>query len=160
MYNRCPGNFTLPIPGVNANGNVVTRLPREGLILPVPLANPNWRGGFKAIRQSGSFLTLGSDGAVSAHLGVKDEQELKSLAKTLTQSRPELEAQVSRAVEGAWRCFREGSLASAEQVLGQGAESKIFVTPTAHTWATRGWVIFTLAVAVLMLVLALRALLK
>ena len=160
IYSRCPASVPPPIQGMNRKGAVVEQLPEEGLVLPLHPVNPNWRGGLKAVRQPGSCVTLATDGTVSAHLGVKDEEELKSLPGTSTQSRPELEARVACAVERAWRCFSEGDLAAAEQMLGQGAESKIFLAPTAHTWATRGWIIFTLAVAGLMLVLALQALLK
>jgi len=122
--------------------------------------NANWRGGLKAVRRPGSFLTLSPDATVSAHLSAKDEQELKGLLASSTQSHSELEARVAGAVENAWRCFREGNVTAAEQVLGQGTESKIFIKPTSRTWATRGWMIFTLAVATWMLAMALRSLLK
>ncbi len=160
IYSQCAANIPLPLPGTNAAGVAVTQSSAEGLILPMIPVNANWRGGLKAVRQPGSFLTLSPDGTISAHLGAKDEQELKSLPATSTQTRSELESRVAGAVERAWQCFREGNLPAAEQALGQGAESKIFVRPTARSWATFGWIIFTLAVATMMLTMALRSLLK
>lgn len=155
MYRRSPVNVALPIPGVNPNGDVVAQLPRESLLLPVPLVNPNWRGGFKTLWKAGSHLTLATDGTVSARLGVKDEEELQSLTGSAIQDRSGLESQVASALECAWRCFRQGDLASAEHALGQAPESEVFVTPPARSAATWGRILFTLAAALLMLALGL-----
>jgi hypothetical protein len=100
-----------------------------------------------------SYITLGKDGKVSAHLGDKDEQALRSLPGRAISSPAELEAEVAAAVKQAWRCFREGDLPSAERALGQIPDSEVFLVPTERSKATRGWTWLTIGSATLMLVL-------
>jgi RNA polymerase sigma-70 factor (ECF subfamily) len=128
------------------------RWEEQDLTLRLTGVNHSWRG-FYYFGKSGSWITLAVDGTVSAHLGDRDERHLRSLSGHLISSRPELQTQVALAVERAWRCFREGDLAAAERAVGQVSESEVFVTPLARATSTRLYVLFTMAVVVLMLAL-------
>lgn len=73
-----------------------------------------------------SWIELGRDGAVSAHLGKRDEATMEALDKPATINIPELEAWVATTVAHAWRHFSLNQVAAAERMLGQLPEAEVF----------------------------------
>jgi hypothetical protein len=93
--------------------------------------------------------------AVAAHCGEKDRAALPALRAKPVSGTPELELQVERAVEAAWKHFREGNLPLAERTLGQVPEADVFTAPTSRSAGTRWarWILVGMAAALLLLYL-------
>jgi RNA polymerase sigma factor (sigma-70 family) len=107
-----------------------------GLMLRLPPANfSQWTGWtdmtFNWSFRKRSWICLGRDGRVTAQLGEKDRRVITKLRQGGAISHVEWETQVSAAVSTAWRKFEANDIAAAEKVLGQVAESEVFVVSPA-----------------------------
>ena len=115
----------------------------DGLILYLPAVKSpfvtTWNSIFPSVRNN-SYIALGWDGSVAARCGKKDAADLEALRSNSVSNFASLQNQVAMAVSQAWRNFREGKIAFAEQAIGQIPDAEIFVVPPARTRANR-WTI-------------------
>jgi RNA polymerase sigma-70 factor (ECF subfamily) len=100
-----------------------------------------------------SCVVLRFDGAVLAQCNETDAAELADLAPERWRDTAELETHVSGTVQEAWRSFRAGNVNEAEQLLGEIAESEVFIVPPARAAGTRWQRIFLGLVVVAMVAL-------
>ena len=116
---------------------------RAGLALRLPPVRTTFFASmatfFVSFPRGCSRITLGWDGAVTAYCGDKDGVALPASSGEPDSSTAELELQVARAVEEAWKHFRQGNVALAERTLGQVPEADVFNVPTSRSAATRRW---------------------
>jgi RNA polymerase sigma factor (sigma-70 family) len=131
------------------------RRTEDGLMLRLAPANASpWAltrsFAFLFHRMASSRLSVKRDGTVTAVLRDNDRRVLRRLRDGDLPPDQQLEYQVAAAVESAWGSFRTGDVAAAERVLGQTAESEVFVQPQAKSASTRTLRAFIIILAVLM----------
>ncbi len=115
---------------------------------------------FVPLRQQASSIYLKWDGSVSADCGSGDLSALHATEVDGLPSIADLEKQVEAAMEQAWRHFRAGHPAVAQQLLGEVMEEDVFLVPPARSKANRlqKWVLGNclIVLAGLLLLLSLR----
>jgi len=99
-----------------------------------------------------SSVVLGWDGCATARFGERDAADLAAVEPRAALDGSSLEQTVSVALTHAWRQYRCGDLAAAEQTLGQLPESSVFLVSPAKAKST-WWLRLGLgAIVVIMLV--------
>jgi RNA polymerase sigma-70 factor (ECF subfamily) len=97
----------------------------EGWIVELPEVGTHRL--FRRRQRENSQITLKWDETIAARLSDEDEVALRALKPEGLPVRAMLEEQVSRAVEEAWRSYRQGEEMAAEKQLGQVPLDEIFI---------------------------------
>lgn len=99
-----------------------------------------------------SSVVLGWDGSVTARFGERDAADLATVEPGATREGDSLEPTVSAALTHAWRQFRRGHVAAAEQAVGQLPDSSVFVVAPEKAKSTWFWRLGVGAIVAIMLV--------
>jgi RNA polymerase sigma-70 factor (ECF subfamily) len=132
------------------------KLRDEGILFYLPPVKPG-AGQYLGLLDSNSTIRIGSDGLTDAHLGLKDQKDIKAVSEAMLMSPDELEERVAAVVSGAIRLFLQNRAPEAELLLQSERDSEIFTKPIGNASEHRVRGIAAIIAAIFLLAFSLSA---